>query len=91
MKKTYEKPILAVESFQLDAALAASCTGTGTSDSNCKYATINYTEDTCTYNNGQFFNLDNCQVDLTGPANDGNDTVCYHGPMLSGNVTFIYS
>lgn len=89
MKKKYEKPILAVESFQLDAAIAASCTGTGPEGS--KYATLGYTEDTCTYNNGQYFNLDNCQVDLTGPANDGNDTTCYHGPLLSGNVTFIYS
>ena len=29
MKKTYSKPYIAVESFQLDAAIASSCSSTG--------------------------------------------------------------
>lgn len=83
MRRTYIKPILAVESFQLDAAIAASCSSQG-------YISINLGEDTCTFDNGQFFNYNNCQMDLTGPEGDGNDTPCYHGPTLAG-MTFISS
>lgn len=83
MKKEYRKPYLMVESFQLNAAIAASCSSQG-------YIAINYGEDTCTFDNGQFFNNNNCQMDLTGPEGDGNDTLCYHGPLLAG-VTFINS
>ena len=82
MKKKYEKPVLIIESFQLDASIAASCSSQG-------FIAINYGENSCTYK-GQFFNLDNCQVDLTGPEGDGNDTLCYHGPMEAGK-TFISS
>lgn len=83
MKKTYVKPELVVESFQLDAAIAASCSSQG-------HIPINYGENSCTFDNGQFFNLYNCQFDLTGPEGDGNDTVCYHGPSLA-KATFISS
>ena len=83
MKKTYVKPELVVESFQLDAAIAASCSSQG-------YIPINYGENNCTFDNGQFFNYNNCQMDLTGSEGDGNDTLCYHGPLLAGS-TFISS
>ena len=83
MKREYKKPVLAVESFQLDAAIAASC-------SSQNYIPIHYGEDNCTFDNGQFFNSTNCQFDLTGPDGDGNDTECYHGPVFAG-VTFISS
>lgn len=83
MKREYKKPVLVVESFQLDAALAASCSSQG-------YIPINYGENNCTYDNGQFFNGNNCQFDLTGPDGDGNDTPCYHGPAVA-NETFISS
>lgn len=83
MKRTYGKPVLAVESFQLDAAVAATCSSQG-------YIPINYSEDTCSFDNGQYFNYNNCQMDLTGPGGDGNDTPCYHGPLLAG-ATFISS
>lgn len=83
MKKKYEKPIFIVESFQLDASIAASCSSQG-------YIPINYGEDTCTFDNGQFFNYNNCQVDLTGHGGDGNDKDCYHGPF-EANATFISS
>lgn len=83
MKKTYVKPELVVESFQLDAAIAASCSSQG-------YIPINYGENSCSFDNGEFFNHDNCQMDLTGPDGDGNDTLCYHGPLLAG-MTFISS
>lgn len=83
MKKVYMKPMIVIESFQLDATVAASCSSQG-------YIPINYGEDTCTFDNGQFFNYNNCQMDLTGPGGDGNDTICYHGPLLAGS-TFISS
>lgn len=84
MKKNYVKPYLAVESFQLDAAIAAACSSQG-------FIPINYGENSCTFDNGQFFNSINCQVDLTGPGFDGNDTICYHGPTLTPGMTFLAS
>ena len=84
MKKKYEKPIFIVESFQLDASIAASCSSQG-------YTPINYGENSCTFENGQFFNAKNCQMDLTGPEGDGNDTLCYHGPLLAAGNTFVSS
>lgn len=83
MKKKYVKPEFVLESFQLNAAIAASCSSQG-------YIPINYGENTCSFDNGEFFNNNNCQMDLTGPNGDGNDTLCYHGPFLAG-VTFISS
>lgn len=83
MKKKYEKPVLIIEPFQLDATIAASCSSQG-------YIAINYGENNCTFDEGQFFNANNCQMDLTGPEGDGNDTLCYHGPKLAGS-TFISS
>lgn len=83
MKKIYIKPILVIESFQLDASVAASCSSQG-------YIPIGYGEDSCTSAGGAFFNYDNCEMDLTGAGGDGNDTPCYHGPFLTG-ATFISS
>lgn len=84
MKKVYSKPYIGIDSFQLNAAIATACT-TGGGQS------INHGESTCSFANGQFYSLVNCQIDLTGPANDGNDTICYHGPLLTGNITFTFS
>lgn len=88
MKKKYIKPYIVIESFQLDAAVAASC-------SSQDYIPINYNENGCGFDEistgyWQFFNYDNCEMDLTGPEGDGNDTTCYHGPMLAGS-TFVAS
>lgn len=88
MKKKYEKPIFIVESFQLDASIAASCSSQG-------YIPINYGENNCGFDeisNGhyQFFGIDNCEFDLTGHGGDGNDKDCYHGPF-EANATFINS
>lgn len=79
MKKTYTKPYLVVESFQLDASIAASCSSQG-------FIPIGFGENTCSFDNGQFYNFNNCQVDLTGPDGDGNDTLCYHGPILAQKI-----
>ena len=83
MKKKYIKPMFVIESFQLDATIAASCSSQG-------YIPINYSENSCGYDGFEFFNWDHCETDLTGPDGDGNDTICYHGPMLA-NATFINS
>ncbi len=84
MKRKYEKPYLGLESFQLNAAVALSC-------SSQNYTPINYWESGCTFENGEYFNLFNCQFDLSGPENDGNDSICYHGPVLSFGEIFTYS
>jgi|GEM_PF-1965432 len=89
MKRKYQKPYLGLESFQLNASLAVSCSAQNK-------IPINHGEDDCSFGGpggggGQFFNLFNCQIDLTGPANDGNDTICYHGPLASGGISFTYS
>ena len=88
MKKKYEKPVLIIEPFQLDATVAASC-------SSQNYEPLGYTENNCGYGVGfdktyQVFNYVNCDLDVVGPGGDGNDTPCYHGPTATG-VTFISS
>lgn len=91
MKKLYNKPVLAYESFQLAGALAGDC--------NLK---LNHYSYQCTADEngnglgpnttGEFFNYDNCQIDLTGPELDGADTVCYHGPIFTmGHGVFMAS
>ena len=78
MKKTYVKPELVVESFQLDAAVAASCSESG-------YVPLGRSETSCPHDSG-FFALDACLFDETG--GDGKyDSICYHGPQ----IIFIYS
>ena len=76
MKKDYKKPYLLVESFQLDAAIAASCS------SETKIP-LHYGLDSCTleeemFGFGYFGNQCRHDVKVEG---DGNDTICYHGPI----------
>lgn len=81
MKRTYEKPMLTVDSFQLDAAIAASCSSEGK-------IPIGYADVHCLESNmpdiGLIFSND-CGLDVTADAfnygGDGNDTYCYHGPF----------
>ena len=89
MKKQYAKPSIIIESFQLNATIATSTCREDALKDGMDYIKLGYSEDTCTYDNGQFFNYDNCEFDLTGPQNDGNDTVCYHGPTFG--IVFINS
>ena len=90
MKKEYKKPVIFIESFQLNAAIAGSCSD----ETNEK--PINHYATTCGYGignefNWQFFSEDTCDVDLVGESGDGNDTPCYHGPILSGGTTFVWA
>lgn len=84
MKKIYSKPYLAVESFQLDAAIASAC-------STDNKETLNHGIDTCVSNTGYFG--DACGnsgfIDVTDfEGGDTNDTLCYHGPLP--NISNLY-
>lgn len=73
-----------MENYQLNAALASSCSSQG-------YTPIRQYESNCSYDHGQFYNFFNCQVDLTSDANDGNDAICYHGPVATNGMIFTWS
>ena len=93
MKKSYSKPVVGFEAFQIDAAIAGSCKDPSAQGVGgyWKHIPINHYENSCSYAEGQFFNFFNCSMDLTGPEFDGNDTICYHGPILSGGIVFVCS
>ena len=83
MKKLYTKPYLAVESFQLDAAIANSCS------KNDKIP-LNYGMDTCTSFEEEptlkyfgFACADGGYNVVSGDKDDANGNFCYHGPMFS--------
>lgn len=87
MKKTYSKPYIAVESFQLDAAIAAAC-----SSKPGVYA-LGYSLDTCTLedNRGstEFKGLHyfgNACIHDVKVEGDGNDLICYHGPVPASSM-----
>lgn len=80
MKRKYAKPYLIVESFQLNAAVASSCSGEGK-------LPIHFGENTCMSEDdeGEVYieYLGNaCKTDIINQVGgDGNDTICYHGPF----------
>lgn len=83
MKKVYTKPYLAVESFQLNAAIAASCSEEG-------YLTLGRYTMNCKHESG-WFNVDGiCELDAVGGDGD-YDYPCYHGPITTSNTPFIFS
>lgn len=77
MKKIYSKPYLAVESFQLDAAIATSC-------SSNKKLGLNYSMDICTAEEespGLNYFGKAC-IHNVEDVGDDNDYICYHGPTV---------
>ncbi|MBQ8830091.1 MAG: hypothetical protein IJ017_00645 [Oscillospiraceae bacterium] len=79
MKKSYNKPYIAVEFFQLDAAIASACSR------NNKIA-LNFGINRCTLEEevpelGYFGNA--CDHNINVPGGDGNDEICYHGPQFA--------
>ncbi|MBQ6889620.1 MAG: hypothetical protein IJN53_01150 [Oscillospiraceae bacterium] len=72
MKREYIKPYLAVESFQLDAALAGSCTDGGGES-------INHYQHSCVDEVYGFFSSQ-CDTNVTD-ENNVDDKLCYHGPI----------
>jgi len=85
MKKTYVKPELVVESFQLDAANAASCSGDG-------LETINRVLGSCEHASGLFAN--GCTHEVSGDDriyDTDDDEFCYHGPVVKISDSFLQS
>lgn len=89
MKKEYAKPYIIIESFQLNAAVAASCS----SESKIP---INYGVANCTDKEeagAGYFGLA-CDTDVSSyptiGGGDGNDGFCYHGPF-DPNATYLKS
>lgn len=80
MKRKYSKPYLAMESFQLNAAIATSCSSEGK-------LPIHYGESTCIVGDDADEQVTEylgnaCKLDIIGKVGgDGNDTLCYHGPF----------
>ena len=80
MKKAYSKPLIAVESFQLNAAIAASCSKDG------KLA-INYASNTCTdvEESGPGYFGEACAAigldNVLKPGGEWDDQFCYHGSI----------
>lgn len=79
MKKKYVKPYIVVESFQLNAAVASSCKNSGK-------LPLNYGMDVCTLVEEEpglnYFGAA-CIHDVNVSQGDGNDEICYHGPVHS--------
>ncbi len=84
MKRKYDKPYIGIESYQLNAAIADACSSRG-------FIAVHHVENACTFDGGQFYNYNTCQVDLTNADLDEHDSICYHGPTLAGGMVFAWS
>ena len=77
IKREYRKPYLAVESFQLDAAIAGACT-----------VDLMYSVDTCTYVDVDGDNNDSGYFGTACGAENGVDVsglnTCYHAMVYEG-------
>ena len=71
MKKEYVKPYLALESFQLVAALAGSCSDSG-------YSTLNSSIDSCILSDDTLFGA-SCEDSV-----HEYPELCYQGPVNGG-------
>lgn len=75
MKKTYEKPMLAVEYYQLTQTIASCATKIGMLDSNCVKKDPDATPQMKDLAYSGFF-IEKC--DLSASGMDGLDGICYH-------------
>lgn len=76
MKKPYEKPILAVEYYQLTQAIASCATKIGLYDSNCVLKDPDSTSQMKEFAAIGWFNAGYCMESASGM--DGFDSICYH-------------
>ena len=84
MKKTYEKPSVAIEYYELSQAIAACETKIGLLDSQCVLADPDATAGAKTLaQNWGYFSAGACQLDAAGMEN--GDGICYH---TSANAMF---
>lgn len=81
MKKNYNPPMIIFESFQLNAAVATSCSST-------QRVAINFSKDTCTalQEAGQPYFSSSCGTDITSPDEAKNDFFCYQGPIEATSI-----
>ncbi len=71
MKKDYIKPYLAVESFQLDAAIAGTCSGDGKMP-------MNHYPDSCNLEDfGEEVFGSQCGDNVVANPGDQSDAICY--------------
>ena len=89
MKKTYVKPYIAVETFQLDAAIAAACSTDGLYVLGLTIDQCNLEDDKGDQMPGSGYFGDICVHDVKVEG-DGNDLICYHGPVPA-NTMFMNS
>ena len=76
MKKQYEKPMLAVEYYQLSQSIAACVTKIGFLDSGCVKNDPDATDKMKDLAWSDFFTEGGCKDFPTGM--DENDSICYH-------------
>ena len=81
MKRTYKKPFLALEPYQLDASVAAAC-------STENKIPIYYFDTSCTFEDGTFGA--SCFPNIVDGPKDG-DYPCYHGMYDPLGRAFTYS
>lgn len=80
MKKEYSKPYIVMESFQLNAAIATTCTSSG------KYP-LNHTQDTCIDDGdkagepGIGYFGPACPDNVLNPGGEQDDAFCYHNAL----------
>ena len=89
VKRPYVRPMLAFESYQLDAAIAVHCkVPIGNTTYQCS---VNLSGESIGWwtTGGEFFNYQNCQTDLVGTG-ENNESVCYHGPHSTFNIYDIF-
>ena len=87
MKKEYTKPFLAVESFQLDAAIAASCSTAGK-------VSLNHGLNNCTLIEevpGEEIFGGACVEDIYNFNTEGNDGFCYHAFAYDAKELYLNS
>lgn len=78
MKRNYSKPVFAVESFQVDAAVAGSCGGPG-------YLAIGHAIGSCWTNTDDKYVFADypCEFIVDMQYDAENNKPCYHGPFAT--------
>lgn len=84
MKRTYTKPLIAMESFQLNAAIAGACKDDGKHLLNHYQSTCNALDIDKGETGDVFFGLACAATGVDVTAKDWQDEggLCYHGPTV---------
>lgn len=88
MKKTYEKPLVAVENFVLSQAISACDIKIGPNgSSNCVIADTDSTSDMVNYAISNWFISKVCYI--TAIDTESHDSICYHTSTGVGAFTSV--